>query len=303
MILLTGASGFIGSRFLKAFKDRYDYNKIVALTSKPIDGFQYILHNNYNFEADVFIRNGFQDIETIIHAGSFIPKNANESNDISKCNSNISNSFAIISSKLPKLKKIVFLSTIDVYNSSDEPIYEHSDVMPQSLYGSSKLYCESMINSWAEQRNIKSIILRIGHVYGPGEQAYSKLIPEVMRNIILGKELSIWGTGNDIRSFIYIDDVINAILSSIENKEIDDLINIVSDNPISILQVVETIINTTGLKIIPRQIVSNRQPRNLVFNNTKMRSQLYQPKISFQEGIEKEWEDFKLLYAKDNTGF
>ena len=300
MILLTGASGFIGSSILKSLIDKYGSNNVVALTSKPLEGCQYLLHNNYTFENDFFIKNGFDAIEIIVHAGAFIPKEANEVNAILKCNGNITSSFALISSKLPLLKKIVFLSTIDVYKDSNKPISELSEVKPQTLYGASKLYFESMINAWAAQYNIESIILRIGHVFGPGEHEYKKLIPEIMRNIIHGNELIIWGSGEDIRSFIYIDDVTKAILCSIEDKIEGSTINVVGSIPITIRQVIDIIIKTSGKNIIPRKIASNHQRRDLIFENSLMTKHLYSPNTSFEEGIKKEWDALKLVYEKNN---
>lgn len=300
MILLTGASGFIGSSILKALIDKYGSNNVAALTSKPLEGCQYLLHNNYTFENDFFIKNGFESIEVVIHAGAYIPKSTVESNDLFKSKTNIDNSFKLITTNLPRLKKIVFLSTIDVYNDTEEAISENSEVKPQTLYGASKLYCESMISAWAGQNSIENIVLRIGHVFGPGEHEYKKLIPEVMRNIIFGKELSIWGTGEDIRSFIYIDDVVNAILATLKKNKMASPINIVSDVPLSIQKVIETIINTSGKNVVPNKITSDHHPRNLLFDNSKMRNQLYQPKITFEEGIKKEWEAFRLVYGKNN---
>jgi nucleoside-diphosphate-sugar epimerase len=300
MILLTGASGFIGSALLQAFKEKYGYNNVVALTTKPIDGYRCLQHNNYDFEEDYFIKNGFESIEIIVHAGAFIPKDAKETNAIEKCNQNIASTFKLISSKLPLLKKIIFLSTVDVYKDSKKQISELSEVKPQTLYAASKLYCESMINTWAAQNDIESVILRIGHVFGPGEQKYKKLIPEMMRNIIHGNELTIFGTGKDIRSFIYIDDVTNAIVSSLDDRIMGSTINVVSDIPITIRQVVDTIIKTTGKNIIPKKIASSHQKRVLIFDNSIMKKHLYSPKMLFVEGIKKEWEAFKLIHEKNN---
>lgn len=300
MILLTGASGFIGSYLLIALKDKYGYDNVVALTSKPLDGYRFLLHNNYSFQNDFFQKNGYGDIEIILHAGAFTPKNSNEANIISKCNQNIENTYRLLTTKLPKLKKIVYLSTLDVYGETESTLVETSQTNPQSLYGASKLYCENMIGALAIQNDIEGLVLRIGHVYGPGEQEYKKLIPEVMRNLINGKEISIWGSGNEIRSFIYIDDVVNAIITSLHKDKIDSPINIVSDEAITIRNVVETIIKVSEKSIILNKILSNHKPRNLIFDNSKMRKMLYEPKTSFEIGIKKEWEVFKKLYEKTN---
>jgi len=80
MILLTGASGFIGKHLHQRLIEKYGFNEVVALTSKPIYNAKFLLHNDYDIENNFLIDNGFENIEIIIHAGSFIPKSAHESN-------------------------------------------------------------------------------------------------------------------------------------------------------------------------------------------------------------------------------
>jgi len=116
MILLTGASGFIGKHLLPALITEFGYDNIVALTSAPVKECNYLLHDNYDFSDDHFIKTKFgNSIQTIIHAGAFTPKNGKQANDCEKCNSNIFNTGKLLSATLPNLKKIIYLSTLDVY--------------------------------------------------------------------------------------------------------------------------------------------------------------------------------------------
>jgi nucleoside-diphosphate-sugar epimerase len=300
MILLTGATGFIGSRILDALIAKYGYDNVVALTSKPIVRAQYVLHKDYCFDEKLLEDNGFINVDTIVHAGAFTPKSGAEANSVCDSNSNIINSYRLLTLKFPKLSKLIFLSTLDVYANTQDVISEETIVKPGSLYGSSKFYCESMIETWCSQNNVQNTILRIGHVFGPGEYEYKKLIPEVMRNVLNNSEIKIWGDGNDIRNFIYIDDVVDAILASINVFDTKGPINVVSDSDISILDVIKTVIRISGYSKQPIHIPSDHIPRNLRFDNSKMRNMLVAPKVSFDEGIKSEWEAFKEYYAKNN---
>ena len=134
MILVTGTSGFIGKKLLDVLLREYGKENILALTSKPIKECRYLLHNNYNFDEDFFLESGFDNIDTIIHAGAFTPKNGRESNNVDKSNSNITNTTRLINAKLPNLKKFIFLSTLDVY-APTSIISENSIIDPISLYG------------------------------------------------------------------------------------------------------------------------------------------------------------------------
>lgn len=294
MILLTGASGFIGTHLLTALINKYGTNNIVALTSKPIDNVHCIIHNNYSFNADIFIKNNFENIETIIHAGAFTPKNSKESNWIEKCNSNILNTQKLLNSELPNFKNIIFLSTLDVYGN-ETPLHEKSIIDPASLYGSSKLYCEKMIEVWAKENKKTYQILRIGHVYGPGEEKYQKLIPNTIRKILSDEPVELYGTGEDLRTLIYITDVVQAIINSINLPQKNEIINIVGNEVISVKKLIETIIKLCNKDIVIKQVVSNIPVRNLIFDNAKLITLLGPPKVSLEEGLETEIAYFKNL--------
>ena len=289
MILITGASGFIGNRLLYRVVNEFGREKVLALTSKPINICPYLLHNDYNFESDFFIKNGYQEINTIIHAGAFTPKSSNEGNDYRLCNTNITNTAKLLSAQLPYLKKIIFLSTLDVYANS--PIIdESSPVSPVSLYGHSKIYCEEMIKSWCKENEISNITLRIGHVYGPGEEKYKKIIPVMMRQIIDGKPLTLFGEGDEIRTFIYVDDVIDAISNTLRLNVKNELINIVGSEQITIRDLMKMIISISKRKIIIEKVERASKPRNLIFNNKRMCDLLHIPKISLSDGLNYEWD-------------
>lgn len=294
MILVTGTTGFIGSSLLDALILRYGSDNILALTSQPTDKCNFLLHHDYTFDKNYFFDNGFENIEVIVHAGAFIPKSSLQANDIAQSNSNINNTYKLITSVLPKLKKIIFLSTIDIYGPYDI-ITEESPVEPVSLYGHSKLYCEKMILAWCKENNIENLILRIGHVYGPGEEKYQKLIPNVIQNIIKNEPIKLYGSGRDIRSFIYISDVIQAIVNSVELSTKGEIINIVGEEKISIYDLIHKIIKLSGKDVPVDHVKTEIQPRNLIFNNDKLKKTLHTPIVSFDEGLENEWNYFNRL--------
>lgn len=294
MILLTGASGFIGTHLLTALINKYGVDSIVALTSKPIDNVQYILHNNYSFSADIFKEYKFENIETIIHAGAFTPKNSKESNHIEKCNSNIYNTQKLLSCEFPKLKEIIFLSTLDVYGN-DSPIHEKSIVDPVSLYGSSKLYCEKIIEAYAKENKKSYQILRIGHVYGPGEEKYQKLIPSVIRKILSDDHIELFGSGEDLRTFIYITDVVQAIINSINLDQKNEIVNIVGNEAISIKDLVNIIVKLCNKDVVIKKVDSHTTVRNLIFDNTKLLNLLGKPRVSLIDGLKVEIHYFRNL--------
>lgn len=287
MILVTGTSGFIGSVLIERIINKYGDDKVLGLTSKKKYNHKYLLHNDYNFNNDIFIKAGYREITTIIHAGAYTPKNINQANDYHKCTTNIINTNKILNADLPNLKKIIFISTLDVY-SECSIINEESLVMPSTLYGQSKLYCEKLISAYTKEKNILCQILRVGHTYGPGEEAYQKVIPVMIKKILNKENIQIFGTGKDLRSFIYIDDVIDAIISSIELKTIQGPINIVSNNKITIKDLANTLIRITNANVkVEFKKSSENIQRDFIFDNSKMKKYLLSNEINLEEGLKR----------------
>lgn len=294
MILVTGASGFIGKHLLKYLVITYGKDKILALTSKPIATCAYLIHNDYTFDENYFINNGYYNIHTIVHAGAFTPKNSAEANNQVQSNLNVSNTEKLLHSIHPKLKKVIFLSTLDVYKD-DEVIHENTKLQPISLYAKSKLTGEEIVGNWSKNRNISHQILRVGHVYGPGEEAYQKIIPLTIKKLLKNEHIEIWGTGNEIRSFIYIDDVVKAIGKAITLGENIGPINIVSGNQVTINNLIKKLIEISGSNSIPKLVATTAISRNLIFDNQKMKQVLLYRETPLNKGLSIEYNYMKKL--------
>jgi nucleoside-diphosphate-sugar epimerase len=289
-ILITGASGFIGTAVLKEAVRRYGRENIIALTSSQIDeNVKVVLHNGYKFDPNIFVDNGLIDIDALVHIGAFIPKYQAESNDILKCNSNIVNTEKILFSNLPNLKKVVFLSTIDVYPAADL-ISEETEERPVSLYGYSKLYCEKMILYFAEKHKQIYQILRIGHVYGPGEEKYKKIIPVAISKLLTNKEIEIFGDGQAIRTFIYLDDVVKSILNALDLPQSEGVINIVGESRITIENLVKMLIKIhADSNVVIKYNSSFTENINLIFDNQKLKEKLFNQFTLLNDGLRMEY--------------
>ena len=290
--LITGATGFVGSKVLDELIKKYSKTDLIALSSKELE-VSTILHNNYDFDENYLLNNGCKDVEILIHIGAFTPKSSSDADNIKLTTSNINNTLTLLSSKLPKLKKIIFISTLDIYQES-KIIDETTQCTPVSLYGWSKLYCEKMITSYAKKNNIIYQILRLGHVFGEGEELYKKILPLTIKKVINNEEIQIWGDGKAIRTFIYIDDVVQAIINSI-NLQSSNIINIVGEEKITINELINKIIKISGKNIKISHVETNIPNRNLIFDNSLMKKLLLPEITKFDNGLEKEYKYMEKL--------
>ncbi len=296
-ILLTGGSGFIGSKILNKLISNNSTSDVIALTSKQLNNVKCIIYKNINdFGLD---KDYFNDITHIIHAGAFIPKNTFEANDQSKCLTNIEYTKELLSFNFKKLEAIIHLSTVDVYASTHNRICENSKIDPISLYGASKFFNEKLVKYYADERGIKHFNLRIGHVYGPGEEKYKKVLPNAIRNVLLNTPIELWGDGSDLRSFIFIDDVVETVINALNTTSDISDINVVSANSISIKDLLTKIIEISGKNLEILQKPSTHKKRDLVFDNTILISNLLKNETDLTEGLKIEYEYMKKLYENN----
>ena len=294
-ILITGASGFIGKNLLKALKvnTKYSNDKIILLTSKEIDGYTSIIHNNYKFVKEDFYIKGIEKVDIVIHLGSFTPKSTLDANNIIDSISNINNTKYLLEN-LPTIpRKFIFLSTIDVYGTISGIITEENVTMPNSLYGQSKLFIEKMIVEWTKINNSITQILRIGHIYGEGEDEYKKIIPIAINKLVNDEVPIIYTDGQEKRTFLNISDCCRLILKSIDLDQYKGPINIVGNNFITVLELVNLIIEISGKNVKPIIENKNNNQNDYVFSNSKMIKYLGTETITLREGLEKEYEYFK----------
>lgn len=293
-ILLTGASGFIGSHILIKLIKKFGKESVVVLTSQEIPNVNCVVYNSHK---DFNLRKDhFNNITHIIHAGAFTPKDSKSANDLEACFSNIEFMKELLSFKLTNLTKFINLSTLDVYASTKEILSEESMINPISLYGSSKLYCEEMVKAFSCEKMIDYLNLRIGHVYGPGEEKYKKVLPISIQKILEDKPLEIFGEGDELRSFIFINDVVESIINSLQVSAVNININIVSGVSVSIKELLSKLIEISGKSLNIEQKESNHEKRNLVFNNDLLLNTLLKSETNLMNGLKIEYEYMKEKY-------
>ena len=174
-----------------------------------------------------------------------------------------------------KLKKIIFTSSAGtVYGTSIKKIDEDSITNPYSPHGISKLACEKYLNYFHQKNGINFEIYRISNIYGPGQNTSKGLgiINTILENYLKNKPTDIYGNGEAIRNYIYIDDVINILAKSVSNNIDESLVlNLASNDNISIRDLIINIEKIIGSSIkinnLPKRISDNP---NISIDNTKI---------------------------------
>jgi len=248
LILLTGAAGFIGSYLLR---------RLIRLSAEVIavDDLSVGVKENIKFFdgefhlLDVSERNFVElmkryDFDFIFHFGapsSVILFNKDPEGMFRKTVSGFMNVMEVAVET--KCRKVVYPSSGSVYG--EVPPLQSEDAIPKpvNLYGIAKLTCEKIADYYGRVRGVKSVGLRIFAGYGPGEDHKGDIASPVtifLKSILRDESPIVFGDGTQSRDFVYIDDVIEAILRCAE-RDVPPIINVGSGKTYSFNDVIKII--------------------------------------------------------------
>jgi len=190
------------------------------------------------------------------------------------------------------IKRVIFSSSGSLYGEQEQqPIRESATPHPTSPYAASKIAAEYYVFTIGELWGIETVALRIFNAFGPGQQlppVHAPVIPQFIKQALSGGSLVIFGDGTQTRDFIYLDDVVRALVAAATAKGVNRLaINVGSGQETSINQLVEEIATVTGREL---HTLHNRQESGgvsrLVADISLAREKLgFVPQVSLREGL------------------
>ena len=281
-IMITGSRGFIGSALTKYFDNPIEYD--IAL-----DRGMSVLNKH---ALSLFMDKVKPNI--IIHlAGNSLPSKSVE-DPVYDMNLNIGGTLNLLEvCKNRKIDLLLFSSTAYVYG---EPQYlpvdeNHQQVHPNLPYGISKSACESYCNYYREKYGIPITIMRFFNVYGPN-QTLGLVVPDILDNIRKSKDgkVKLRGTDADSRSFLYVDDLANAVSQIVRKRIVGETINLGGKDNVKIIDLAKKIAKIVGKDVTFEMEKHSEASKisNLYADISKAEKLLdWSPKTSLEEGLKK----------------
>ena len=247
-ILVTGGSGFIGSHFIEEFLKRNDVTNVYNL-----DANTYAANKNLPFESD----NRYQKL-TLDICAAYFPSQKNYLDSLNLdyvihfaaeshvdnsitgpkkfIDTNIVGTFNLLEIfKGTNIKKFVHISTDEVFGSlniKDNPFDIDSPYRPNSPYSATKAASDLLVRSYNKTYGTPTIITNCSNNFGP-RQFPEKLIPLAINKLKVKEAIPVYGTGENIRDWIYVKDHVNAIVRVMQDGIIGKQYLIGGDNEIS----------------------------------------------------------------------
>ncbi len=190
------------------------------------------------------------------------------------------------------VRRVVFISSGAIYGEQKEqPLQENMTPNPRSPYAVSKLAAEYYVRTIGELWGIETVCLRVFNAYGPGQHlppVHAPVIPQMLRQAQLNGTIVVHGDGNQTRDYVYIDDVVNAMVAASTAPNVNQqIINIGSGRETSVRELVRIVLELTGAH---PEVVYNprteRGPAHMCADLTLARARLgYQPMIALEVGL------------------
>jgi nucleoside-diphosphate-sugar epimerase len=256
-VLITGATGFIGSNMIKYLLDNTDF--IVYGIDNGIGGTEnkkFILDlmtknpKRFFFIPDDFVNFNFESIKIkyVYHFAAIpsVPYSVEFPYETDYNNSGKTVKFLKLCSDF-KVEKFIFSSSSSIYGDcSIVPTPESVNDLTKSPYALQKLTIEKYCKIWSELYNLETICLRYFNVYGPNQysnNAYSSVISSWIKQMLKNNPIRIDGDGSQKRSFTYVEDICKANLffSNLDFNFNGKPINISDKNSITLLEIKELV--------------------------------------------------------------
>jgi dTDP-glucose 4,6-dehydratase len=300
-VLVTGGAGFIGSAFISMLVAETDFavvNLDKLTYAGNLENLTAVEHSHrYRFvPGDICDADLVGELiaaerpDAIIHfaAESHVDRSILSPEPVVKTNFN--GTFTLLeTAKRNQIARFVHVSTDEVYGSLEPPAEAHENypLNPSSPYSASKAGSDLLARSYFVTFKLPVVITRASNNYGP-HQFPEKLIPLIIANAFEDKPLPVYGDGQQVRDWLYVDDHCRGILSVLRKGRDGEIYNIGGNRSLPNLDVVRQVLALTGKPESLIQYVKDRpgHDRRYALSSEKlMRETGWAPVIPFEEGL------------------
>ena len=300
-ILVTGGAGFIGSNFLQHLKIVTD-EEIVCVDKLTYAG----KRNNVPSKAKLYvadiagedaIKTIFErhDIKTVFHFAA----ESHVDNSIKDCSefirTNIVGTVNLLNASLKhNVEKFMHISTDEVYGSIENGSFtEETNYDPRNPYSASKASSDHFVKAFHNTYGLPTVITNCSNNYGP-RQHKEKLIPQTILNLLNDKKIPVYGDGQQIRDWLYVQDHCEALIEVWKHGVVGEKYNIGGECEVQNIDLIKKIISLMGKDESMIEYVKDRPGHDRRYSTdiSKITKDLnWKPRFDIDDGLAKtiEW--------------
>jgi len=302
VVAITGSSGYLGSVIVEQLKKTSA--QILCVSQKPIES----IEGTETFVTDIRTESCWNEIvlksDIIFHLSANTSIYSIDQDMVGSFDSSVKPITHLLGAarKHGKCPTIVFASTATVYGMTNKlPVTESSKLSPITVYDLHKLFVEKQLEFAANKNIINAVSLRLANIYGPSPSisaAFERgILNKVIGMALKEKKIYVFGAGDYIRDYVYVDDVAKAfILGGIEEKMHGETLNVASGIGISIFDAFNRIKERVAAKLGYDIAIENTawpkntdpiETRNFIADISRISSFGWAPEINLDTGIDR----------------
>lgn len=298
-VLVTGGVGFIGSNFIRYMLDTYPDYKIINLdkltyAGNPDNLKSFENNANYSFvhgdicDPDV-VDPLMQQSNCVVHFAAESHVDRSIEDGVAFVRTNVLGTYVLLdSAHKAGIDRFIHISTDEVYGSITNGSFNETDILtPSSPYSSSKAGSDLLARSFYITHNLPVIITRCTNNFGP-YQYPEKLIPLFITNLIEGLKVPVYGTGQNIRDWIYVLDHCKAVDFILHGGETGEIYNIGGGTEITNIEITKMILNILNNDESMIKYVQDRPGHDLRYSLdcSKLMHLGWSPEYEFKRALE-----------------
>ena len=307
-IVITGGSGFVGSYLCeRLINDGHNLIVVDNLLTGSTENISDLMDNeNFSFiEHDVQNHIEIQNkVDYVLHFASAASPKAYTEHPVNTLKAGSIGTLNTLGLAKKHNSQYLLASTSEVYGDpliSPQNEEYWGNVNPngeRSMYDEAKRFAEAAVATYSRSYDIKAKIVRIFNTYGPRMQLNDgRVVTNFIFQALQDNNITIYGDGSQTRSFSYVEDTVDGIISLMQSNEYD-VFNIGNPNEITVLELAQKIIELTNSKseIVFKSLPSD-DPKQRKPDISKAKSKLgWEPKVNLEDGLIKtiEWVEYKL---------
>ena len=307
-IVITGGSGFVGSYLCeRLINDGHNLIVVDNLLTGSTENISDLMDNeNFSFiEHDVQNHIEIQNkVDYVLHFASAASPKAYTEHPVNTLKAGSIGTLNTLGLAKKHNSQYLLASTSEVYGDpliSPQNEEYWGNVNPngeRSMYDEAKRFAEAAVATYSRSYDIKAKIVRIFNTYGPRMQLNDgRVVTNFIFQALQDNNITIYGDGSQTRSFSYVEDTVDGIISLMQSNEYD-VFNIGNPNEITVLELAQKIIELTNSKseIVFKSLPSD-DPKQRKPDISKAKSKLgWEPKVNLEDGLIKtiDWVEYKL---------